>query len=385
MSPHPAPPAAARRASAATAVVLTAWLLMLALAAGVADARRFHHADAPPRHLVPADLVLVPPPTGMYHAAYPDFAGTEDRVAAWRVREFERLAGRRLAWVYFSDNWTRGIRFPARNAGIVRDMGRLPFIRLMARSDFDGGADRVYRLQRIIDGRFDGELRQWFREAAAFDSPLVCEFGTEVNGDWFPWNGRWNGAGTRDGFGDPAVPDGPERFVAAYRRLVEMSREAGAANITWVYHVNADSWPRRSWNTIAAYYPGDAYVDWIGVSVYGGLAPGQYWGSFRELLDAAYPELAALSPHKPLAVLEWGISQRPGRVSKAQWIANALRNLRNRRWPRVAAAAYWHEDWRNGDGTRSDLRIDSSPAVRRAYRRGIAGPSFVAAPVYSVR
>ena len=62
-----------------------------------------------------------------------------------RVRSFERLADRRLAWVYFSDNWFQGIRFPAEAVESVHETGALPFIRLMPRSQWkDGQVDPKY-------------------------------------------------------------------------------------------------------------------------------------------------------------------------------------------------------------------------------------------------
>jgi len=149
--------------------------------------------------------------------------------------------------------------------------------------------------------------------------------------------------------------------------------------------VNGGSQPRAAWNTPAAYYPGDAYVDWIGVSIYGSQRPGEYYGSFRRQLDAVYPRLRALSRDKPLAVLEWGIAQRPARGTKAGWIAAALRDLRARRWPRIRAVSYWHEDWLDPGDRRVDLRIDSSPRVRRAYRRGVASGFFTSRPVWTPR
>lgn len=326
---------------------------------------------------------LLEPLRGMYHSAYPDFVGTEDRVSAARIRAFERLAGKPLAWVYFSDNWHDGIRFPAREVSAIQAAGRVPFVRLMARSTWrTGGPDPRYRLQRILAGRFDVELTEWFQAARDSGVPMLVEFGTEVDGVWFAWNGRWNGGGRTTGYGDPALADGPERFRDAYRHLVDLSRAAGADQLTWVFHVNDQSWPRRPWNTPQAYYPGDAYVDWIGVSVYGSQAPGEYQGSFRRLLDAAYPRLCALSADKPLAVLEWGIAQRPARGTKAGWIRDALRWLRSGRWPRIKAESYWHEDWPTRAGI-TNLRVDSSRAATRAYRRGVRSPLFTAVPRWS--
>jgi beta-mannanase len=76
--------------------------------------------------------------------------------------------------------------------------------------------------------------------------------------------------------------------------------------------VNAGSFPDEEWNSMASYYPGDDYVDWIGISVYGPQSrkqARQYWETFTDLMDEYYPELAALSSDKPLAVVEFGVTE----------------------------------------------------------------------------
>jgi hypothetical protein len=73
---------------------------------------------------------------------------------------------------------------------------------MMARSEWDRGADPHFPLRSIDSGAWDPELRRWCDGARDAGIPLLVEFGTDVNGDWFPWNGRWNGGGRRDGY-DP--------------------------------------------------------------------------------------------------------------------------------------------------------------------------------------
>lgn len=322
------------------------------------------------------------PQGGIYHAAYPEFRGSEDHVRTSYVRRFEGLAGRDVAWAYFSNNWTKGIRFPASAVTRIEAAGAVPFIRLMARSSFrESGPDKRYALQRIIDGEFDPELAAWGAAAAAHPGPLLVEFGTEVNGFWFPWNGKWNGGGATAGYGDPAVPDGPERFRDAYRHVHDVIAAQGADDLTWFWHVNSGSFPANSWNTYSAYYPGDPYVDWIGVSDYGPTAPGErFRRSFASVMDRVYPKLAALSPDRPIAVLEYGARQ--GRA-KARWIARAIASVARGRWPRVRALSYWHERWRNADGSVSNLHIDSDRRSLRAYRRGIARPAFTGTATFA--
>lgn len=326
---------------------------------------------------------LAPPPDGaIYHAAYPEFRGSEDHVRTAYVRRFERLAGGPIAWAYFSNNWGREIRFPGAAVARINAAGTVPFVRMMARSGFrEGGPDRRYSLQRIIDGEFDAELAEWGRAAAALPHPLLVEFGTEVNGFWFPWNGKWNGGGLTGGYGDPALADGPERFRDAFRRVHDVIAAQGASNLTWFWHVDDSGYPRAAWNSIASYYPGDAYVDWVGVSVYGPLTPDEGWGrGFRARLDGVYPKLTAVAPGKPIAVLEYGARQ--GRA-KARWIGSAIRSVARGRWPEVKGLAYWHERWRNEDGSVSDLHIDSDGRSLRAYRRGVGRPVFTGKASFS--
>ncbi|NOX85735.1 MAG: beta-mannanase [Chlorobi bacterium] len=252
---------------------------------------------------------LAAPVTGIYHAAFPDFGGTEDIVTAQRIDDFVDLVDKDIAWAYFSNNWSDSIRFPSEAVSVIHATGKIPFIRMMARSDFEeGGPDPRYSMQRIIDGDFDGELIRWAMEAAQTGIPLLTEFGTEVNGNWFPWNGQYNGGGTTTGYGDPALPDGPERFRDAYRHIIEICRANGATNITWFFHVDAYSQPDATWNNLENYYPGDDYIDWLGVSVYGPQEPGDEYREFSEILDDVYPALSGLS-NKPVAILEFAITE----------------------------------------------------------------------------
>jgi hypothetical protein len=264
------------------------------------------------------DQALAPPPQGrIYHAAFPDFGGAESRVSGARIRDFERLAGRRIAWAYFSNNWFDGeIRFPSRDVRRIHRAGRLPFVRLMARSGF-GPRSR----SQLLDG-VDRQRRV----------------------------GRRVGGLVREGRRPHPPPAGRVRH-RGQRRLVPLERALERRR------------PHR-------YYPGDDVVDWIGLSDYGPLKPSEGWESFHSRMDAViYDLLDHLGDDRPLAVLEYGAADGSG--CKARRIRRAIGLVARRRWPEIRAIAYWHEAWRNGGGSRSDLRIDSSPRVTRAYRRAV--------------
>jgi beta-mannanase len=321
--------------------------------------------------------ILAAPKNTIYHAAFPDFGGTEDVVTAKRVQAFQELAQKNIAWAYFSDNWTEGISFPHQAVTEISEAGTVPFIRIMPRSGFfSNRADPTYSLEAIAAGEYDDELSEWFRDAAAFEQPLLVEFGTEMNAEWFSWNGSHNGAGATTGYGDPEQADGPEVFRDAYRHIVSIAYEQDATNITWFFHVNALSVPQEPWNSIDAYYPGDAYVDWIGVSIYGTQTPKGRAVSFSETLADVYPILTALSSKAPIAILEWGTTESQ-RANKAAWIEEAMTTLAEGTFTRVKAFSYWHESWERPNGSYTELRIDSSSESLEAYQRGVADDRFV--------
>ncbi len=328
-------------------------------------------------------IKLIPHPRGIYHSAFPNFGGPEDRVSCARIRNFEELAGKKIVWAAFSNNWLQGIKFPGKHVEEISRCGRLPYIRLMARSSFNFGPDPVYTLQRIIDGDFDPQLRQWAKEARRYGGPLLVEFGVEMNGNWFPWSGYWNGAGRTDGYGDPGLADGPERFRDAYRHIIQVFREEGAVNITWFFHANAESFPHEAWNRLGNYYPGDDYVDWVGLSVYGPIFPEEReeWNSlsFRDRFLRAYRELRRVAPKKPLAVLEFGVTEDP---RKPSWIGEAFAFIKS--FPEIKAISWWQERWENEDGSFSDLRINSSRASLEEYKRQIKSPLFKTTPVFNL-
>src|SRR5436853_5462140 len=275
---------------AACAAVLCASSLVMGPAAGAGDGT-FRREPAAPVVTCGQrqDVTLAAPESGhVYHSAYFSPTPNEITVTDQSIEDFNALAQKDVAAVVFSDPWGRNghtrIRFPGGKVSTIWNHGAIPVVRMMPWTKLWVTQNQPVTMQKVIDGRYDGQLLRWFRRAEALGIPMLVEFGVEVNGDWFPWNGRWNGGGRSDGYGNPREADGPERFRDAYRHLVELSRRTGAERIiTWGFHVDADGWPRTSWNTPASYYPGRRYVDWLEVSDYGEQKPSEnpsHWFPF---------------------------------------------------------------------------------------------------------
>jgi len=354
--------------------------------------------------------VLVPS-VGIYHGAYADFGALEDEVSATKIQAFEKLAGKKLTWAYFSNHWLKGeMEFPTANVEACKAAKVIPYIRLLPWSEVkQWQQDPIFKMDRFLNGDFDQQLRRWARQAIKANTPMILEFGPEVNGEWFSWNGRWQGSGPgatadsstnskkapvmSDGYGDPEWPDGPEKFRDTYRRLIELFREEGADQITWVLHLDVNGTPVGGWNSPRFYDPGPDWIDWIGLSVFGPQVPTDPWDPFpnqmrrfqKSLMELQYENGKAPRRPRPVLISEYAaIEDQSSSKRKADWITRTLNSLAFGMFKDVRGLTYWHSPGWLADGS-GNFRIDSSKESLAAYRKGIQDRAFVVTPVFEGR
>jgi len=330
--------------------------------------------------------LLPPPDDAIYFGAFPDFGGSEETVARERIEDFETLVDKKLVWAAFSQNWFDGIVYPREDIHTIHDAGVVPYVRLMPRSDeIQEHPEAFFTLQRIIDGYFDVNLTRWAQAAKDDGIPILIDFAVEMNGNWFPWSGIFNGGEQTDGYGDPDYPDGPERYRDAYRHIIDLFRAVGVQHATWVFHINLTPAPDSEWNRAANYYPGDDYIDWIGFSAYGAQTLDEAWEGleFSTQLEEQCAAFTAISDTKPRAVLEFGVTDNHPDGNKSAWLDDAFGTMLENDCTTFQAINPWHEDWPNEDDTWSRIRLDSSPEVTATVRRWLRDPRFVSEPIFS--
>jgi len=284
-----------------------------------------------------ASRTILVPQAGIYLGAFID--GWEEAPYA-NVVAFEALIGRKLQIDNHYYGWSS--TFPGDWERWDAAQGRIPMV------TWDGAS-----LDEIVSGRADALIRARARAVRAFRAPLFLRFAAEMNGDWLPWSGVANG---RD----------PDEYVLAWRRVHSIFGEEGASNAIWVWCVNSADVPREPWNSFTRYYPGDAYVDWVGVDGYnwGTTREWSSWQSFASIFDPLYRGFAG---RKPIMISEVSSAEEGG--SKAAWIASAARTLKTR-FPAVRAVVWFNID------KEADWRIDSSASALRAFRALAADPYF---------
>ena len=209
----------------------------------------------------------------------------------------------------------------------------------------------------VTDGSFDALIEARADDVKAFAKPVYLRFGAEMNGNWYAWSG-------------PQNDNDPSSFVAAWRHIHDIFSRVGADNVIWVWAPNADSKPGgvavTSWNNWRNYYPGDRYVDWVGIDGYNWGTPGGDWQSFREIFSPIYKDY---SSRKPIMIAETSSVEEGG--SKRVWIRYAKRWIK--RHPSVKALCWFDT---NLSATRIDWRINSSGGAFRAFRRLARDPYF---------
>jgi hypothetical protein len=183
-----------------------------------------------------------------------------------------------------------------------------------------------------------------------------------MNGLWFPWNAAHNG-------GEKGGP----LFQEAYRRIIGMVRDGGARDITWVFHVNHESDPKKvEWNEIARYDPGAGFTQWIGFSLYGGQKPGkadEAW--FSKRLPDLYEELVQLEGDRPIMVCEFGHNLNKPKDDPLVWTRDAIETILDvKAWPRFRGFSWWNEGWPNDDDPahNTEMRIQTSESMRKLFR-----------------
>lgn len=214
----------------------------------------------------------------------------------------------------------------------VSRSGRLPMLTLEPHDP--AAPDRnPYPLSSLAAGRFDGLLRSQAAAVRAVGAPVAVRFAHEMNGDWYAWGQGVNGTTPAD-------------FLAAWRHVHDVFEAAGADNVLWTWAPNlVDFQPEQD---LGRLYPGDDYVDWVGLS--------GYFDETRDTYANLYPptlaQLDRVAPDKPIYVVETSVLPGPNRSAMIHDLVTGLL-----RTPRLIGFTWFNHV------TRYDWRLENDPAA----------------------
>ena len=213
----------------------------------------------------------------------------------------------------------------------------------------------------IYRGNMDGQLRQWARDAAAFGHPFLFRLNNEMNSDWTSYGGVVNLA-------DPNI------FTAVWQRIYRIFREEGVDNCIWIFNPHDRQAPPSNWNNSLAYYPGNEYVQMIGVTGYNN---GTYytqwaeeWREFEDIYDQIWEEYQPHFSAFPWIITEFASSGIGG--DKVAWMEEMFDHIED--YPNIRIAVWFSFadfDDANGGTPARTYWLDETPETLEAFRQGL--------------
>jgi len=208
--------------------------------------------------------------------------------------------------LYTSVQEARGLNSPADYGSGPQDGNAL--LQAYPYSVIQVGLYMVDGLEKTAAGKYDANLKTlagWIKKASR---PVYVRIGYE--------------------FDNPSNHYDPNQYVEAFRYVVDFLRKQGADNAAFVWHTQC----AQDSGLWLAWYPGDEYVDWFGVSLF---STGQ--------IPVAKKFLEMAEEHKkPFMICEsspWGIYTLRGKID---WFTHVFNFIREEK---VRAFCYINSNW----------------------------------------
>jgi len=300
-----------------------------------------------------------PEGNAVYHGASLPDTWSEDGLRR-QIEQYNVAAGKKISVVtWFASayengrmtSWRQNYSFSLER---VRRLGALSLIKFSTQDYAFNSTHKMADLKAIAGGTWDDYFIEAAHTVRDFRSPVFISIDHEMNGNWYPYSQAYSGSTT-------TAAD----YVAAWKRIVGIFRAQGAGNAAFVWSPNV---PDVGEVPYQAYYPGDSWVDWVGISFYS--------GNSMSAMDEIYRQLA---PRKPFFITEWATAPQknkynplfPGEVT---WVEQFFAALETR-YPRVKAISWFN--WQNGDG---DYRLTRVPEQAKTYAKDISASRYLSSP-----
>lgn len=246
------------------------------------------------------------PTKGTYLGAYV----LQDNLINNSMAKFNQLTSKKHATFFKYVGY--GQPFPNKWVEEVNSLGAVPHIAF----EPNGG------LSKIIDDKY---LRNFAKSAKESKVPIFLRYASEMNGNWTPYSGN------------------PKLYIDKWRLVYNvMKKEAPNVIMVWTVFTVPE-------NTMNNFYPGDKYVDWVGINIYNVMYHNNNLNNYAgyedplNLLNYVYNKF---SYKKPIQISEFGVSHYSTTDNKfyvdfaCQKINRLYKNL-PLKYPRVKSIYYF--------------------------------------------
>ncbi|MGB5395751.1 MAG: glycosyl hydrolase [Gammaproteobacteria bacterium] len=259
----------------------------------------------------------------------------------------------------------------------------------------EGDASTVWAQGGLADigvGAYDANIRRLARFCKSIQKQVYLRIGYEFDGAWNRGYEKYSS------------------YIYAYRRIVDVMREQGVTNVAYVWQASAspvDDIVEGRHENIMDWYPGDEYVDWMGLSWF--LSPGSVPQPAPDQTSLANEVISfARRQSKPVMIAEAApqgfdltrmtksnisvlLDGAAGSDTKSQtssqiwdaWFAPFFSYI-HANADVIRAVAYINADWNSqakwstpyNEGYWGDSRVQHNPVIRQHWLREIGDTSF---------
>lgn len=247
-----------------------------------------------------------------------------------RVSQVEGQIGRKFEILMAYKQWGNSANSTLSSSffSVFNSTGKTPLISWEPWNPALGVNQANFKLSNIVAGNFDSYIKNFADQLKNFGKPVFLRFAHEMNGNWYPWGGTVNGNSAAD-------------YINAYRHVHNLVSAQGANNVTWVWCPDTRSYPNINGNDLADFYPGNSFVDWVGLDGYnwGSSRAGKRWESFSQVFSGGYGKVTKLT-NKPIMIAETASTEQGG--NKGAWISDTLAVQIPQRFPRIKALIWFN-------------------------------------------
>jgi Glycosyl hydrolase family 26 len=272
-----------------------------------------------------------------------------------QLDRFIRETGQQPSVYEFAQGWAVD-QFDASAIDSVAARGMLPLVswepwdyRRQSKIASLSGIQPAYSLSHIINGDYDRYIRSWADGVKSLPYTIAIRFAHEMNGNWYPWGVFTNG----NSIGE---------YVTAWRHVHDIFTQLGVKNVIWVWSPNIIY---DDVTNLAELYPGNKYVDWIGLSGYYGTPGMLRYKSFNATFGKTIAQLRKFTD-KPLVITETGATNAYGLM--ARWVTQMFQQL-------PAHTGIIGVIWFEGT-TDIDWQVTDDPAAAAAFRAGLGSSRY---------
>lgn len=214
--------------------------------------------------------------------------------------------------------------------------------------------DNYDGLYKILNGEYDEYFNEYAKNIKDFGHPVLFRLNNEMNGDWCEYSSYHTSKDT-------------DVFTEVWRHVHDIFEENGAnENTLWVWNPHDISFPNFSWNNYLNYYPGDEYVDLVGLTGYnnGTYYPGEVWRDFEEIYDPIYDDYVEKF-EQPLMITEFSANSVGG--DKIAWINDMFDKMK--KYDRIKVAIWWNGiDWDENMDPARIYRLDENEEMLDTFK-----------------